>query len=157
MKNQIIKDPSPPVLDYEFYKEWFEEILEEKSLISLASSVDNIPNNRILSYIYLKNENLILIQTDDSLKVKEFNKNKNVSFVTIPEKNETTYVRICNGYIKKSEKDITEVYKLFYKKYPEWYVEDSYYSRYGIIYEVHFSKVNICYAPFAGCEEIIEV
>jgi len=44
-------------------KKEFEKIMNEATKLALASSVDNVPNVRILNFVYSENENVLYFQS----------------------------------------------------------------------------------------------
>jgi len=83
--------------------------MDEATKIALASSVENVPNVRILNFVYSKNENVLYFQSrKGDQKEKEFERNANVAFTTIPEKG-LSYIRVNHATIKKSEKTIFNI------------------------------------------------
>jgi uncharacterized pyridoxamine 5'-phosphate oxidase family protein len=122
-------------------KKEFEKIMAEATKIALASSVDNVPNVRILNFIYSKNEKILYFQSKQGdYKEKEFIKNNIVSFTTIPE-NGLAYVRVIGAIVDKSKKTIFDVQDAFIEKmsfYKE-FIEQN--GDTMDLYEVHLSKV----------------
>ena len=122
-------------------KKEFEKIMTEATKIALASSVDNVPNVRILNFIYSKNEKILYFQSKQGdQKEREFKENNIVSFTTIPE-NGLAYVRVIGAIVNKSKKTIFDVKETFIEKmsfYKE-FIEQN--GDTMDLYEVHFSKV----------------
>ena len=122
-------------------KKEFEKIMAEATKIALASSVDNVPNVRILNFIYSKNEKILYFQSKrGDQKEREFKENNIVSFTTIPE-NGLAYVRVIGAIVNKSKKTIFDVKDTFVEKmsfYKE-FIEQN--GDTMDLYEVHFSKV----------------
>ena len=122
-------------------KKEFEKIMTEATKIALASSVDNVPNVRILNFIYSKNEKILYFQSKlGDQKEREFKENNIVSFTTIPEKG-LAYVRVIGAIVNKSKKTIFDVKETFIEKmsfYKE-FIEQN--GDTMDLYEVHFSKV----------------
>lgn len=99
-------------------KKEFEKIMAESTTIALATSVGDIPNVRILNFIYSADEKTLYFQSEKgSQKEKEFIKNNNVAFTTIPS-NDVVYVRVNEAIVKKSEKTIFDVQDAFAEKMP---------------------------------------
>ena len=99
-------------------KKEFEKIMAESTTIALATSVGDIPNVRILNFIYSADEKILYFQSEKgSQKEKEFIKNNNVAFTTIPS-NDVVYVRVNEAIVKKSEKTIFDVQDAFAEKMP---------------------------------------
>ena len=133
----------------------FEKIMEEATTMAFATSVDNIPNVRILNFIYSKDEKILYFQSKKGdKKQKEFAKNNIVAFTTIP-KNGLSYVRVSDTIVKKSVKTIFDVKNKFSEKMP-FYKE--FIEKNGDtidLYEVHLSKVYLY--PNPDEYEIIEL
>ncbi len=63
----------------------FHKIMEEQNDIALATSVNNIPNVRLISFYFCPDENILYFSTfKNEVKTKEFEQNNKVSFTTIP-------------------------------------------------------------------------
>jgi uncharacterized pyridoxamine 5'-phosphate oxidase family protein len=128
-------------------KKEFEKIMEKTDKIALASSVDDIPNVRILNFIYLPNENtLYFASTKGDPKEKEFSKNKNVAFTTIPTKG-LAHIRVHEAIIKKSKQTIFDVQDVFIAKLPFYKENIEHNGKDMNLYEVHFSKVMVLAGP----------
>ena len=66
-------------------KEQLAEVMKNTSLIALASSVEDLPNARILDIFFDEKQNVVVFPTSAlSPKVKEFEANDTVAFTTIP-------------------------------------------------------------------------
>ena len=84
-------------------KKIFLQIMNDNSDIAIATSIDNIPNIRYVSFYYSEKENKVYFMTfKNSPKTVDFSKNSNVTFSTVP-KNDYNYVK-ATGILKKSEK-----------------------------------------------------
>lgn len=67
-------------------KEQLAEVMKNTSLIALASSVEDLPNVRILDIFFDEKQNVVVFPTSAlSPKVKEFEANDTVAFTTIPQ------------------------------------------------------------------------
>ncbi|MDF2803544.1 MAG: hypothetical protein K0S61_3447 [Anaerocolumna sp.] len=97
----------------------FYEVLDRAKEIALATSVYNIPNVRIVNFVYDTEKPGILYFTSNrnNPKVKEFNQNNNISITTIPT-NEIPHVRSHHATVKKSERSLEEIKNLFIQKVP---------------------------------------
>ena len=99
----------------------FYEVLETTNAIALATSVDNIPNVRIVNFCYDKNRPGVLYFTSDreNQKVKEFTINPRVAFTTIPRGDESiAHVRSCRAVVRKSDLALSEVQEAFISRIP---------------------------------------
>lgn len=122
----------------------FNRIMTEHTEIALASCVENVPNVRIMNFFYDQNSKGILYFSTfkDNPKTAEFAANKNVSFTTVPQKN-NEHVRVYKAEVKKSEKTIFDLREGFTKKIPDY--EDTI-DQAGTeldLYEVHFNKASV--------------
>jgi uncharacterized pyridoxamine 5'-phosphate oxidase family protein len=96
----------------------FEKIMGKEDRIALASSVEDIPNVRILNFVYLADEKILYFVSDKGdPKGKEFAKNKNVAFTTIPTRG-LAHIRVHHAIVKKSKKSIFDVKVIFISKMP---------------------------------------
>jgi uncharacterized pyridoxamine 5'-phosphate oxidase family protein len=124
-------------------KKDFEKIMEKSARIALASSVENIPNVRILNFVYLKDEKILyFVSTKGDPKEKEFAQNHNVAFTTVPSRG-LAHIRTHNATVKKSKKTIFDVQDIFIAKMP-WYKENiDENGKTMNLYEVHFTKAMV--------------
>ncbi|MDR2117786.1 MAG: hypothetical protein LBP87_15525 [Planctomycetaceae bacterium] len=129
-------------------KKEFEKIMSKTERIALASSVNDMPNVRIVNFVYLTNDKVLHFLSDKGdPKEKEFAKNSNVAFITIPSKG-LAHVRVHNATVKKSKKSIADVQDEFIKKMP-WYKENilEHNGKNMVLYEIHFSKATVLAGP----------
>jgi len=128
-------------------KKSFEKTMAEATTLALATSVDNIPNVRILNFVYSTNDKTLYFQSKKGdQKEKEFEENPNVAFTTIPA-NGLAYVRVNNTIVKKSEKTISDVKDLFVEKMPFYkeFIEQN--GNTMDLYEIHFSTAMVFSDP----------
>ena len=133
----------------------FEKIMAEATTMAFATSVDNIPNVRILNFIYSSDEKILYFQSKKGdQKEKEFTKNNIVAFTTIPT-NGLSYVRVYDTIVKKSEKTIFDVKDTFSEKMPFYkeFIEQN--GNTMDLYEIHLSK--ILFFPNPDEYEIMEL
>ncbi|MFV0481379.1 MAG: pyridoxamine 5'-phosphate oxidase family protein [Campylobacteraceae bacterium] len=126
-----------------YYKNEFLKIMEEQKEMAVATSVDNIPNVRVLNFFYDNVKHTLYFATfKDNHLTKEISKNNLVSITTIPAKTRK-HVRIIKGYVHRSKLSIFDVKDMFIKKAPEHeeiieYRKDDFY-----VYEVDFSEAIV--------------
>lgn len=90
-------------------KEQLAEVMKNTSLIALASSVEDLPNVRILDIFFDEKQNVVVFPTSAfSPKVKEFEANDTVAFTTIPQ-GPGPVVRVQNATVSKSDWAIDEI------------------------------------------------
>jgi uncharacterized pyridoxamine 5'-phosphate oxidase family protein len=124
-------------------KESFEKIMADGTDMALATSVENVPNVRILNYIYFKNEKVMYFQSQKGApKEKEFEENKNVAFTTIPQ-NGVSYVRTNSATVQRSEKTIFDLQDIFIEKMPFYKEIIEHTGNLMDLYEIHFSTVQV--------------
>lgn len=104
----------------DFFKEFNRILLSQKEL-TLATSVDNIPNVRIINFYYnISKKGVIYFSTfSDNLKVEEFEKNNIVAFTTIPS-NGNEHIRVNKALVQKSNLTIFDLKNDFIKKIPDY-------------------------------------
>lgn len=95
----------------------FLKIMAEQTEIALATSVDNIPNVRIVNFYFEPAENILYFSSfEGNDKIKEMNSNPYVTFTTIPHSG-NEHVK-AKGMVKKSSKSIFDVAEQFIAKIP---------------------------------------
>lgn len=126
-----------------FFKEFNRIMLSQKEL-ALATSIDNIPNVRIINFYYnISNKGVIYFSTfSDNLKVEEFEKNNIVAFTTIPS-NGTEHVRVNNATIQKSHLTIFDLKDEFIKKIPDYDITITEVGEQLSLYEIHFTQAMV--------------
>ena len=135
-------------------KELFEKIMDKCTDIAFATSVDNVPNVRILNFVYSKNEKIMYFQSrKGSTKEKEIENNKNVAFTSI-RKDEMSYVRVNFATVKKSKKTIYDLQEKFSEKMPFYKNFIDHHGKSMDLYEIHFSNVEVWPNP-EKCELLV--
>jgi len=123
-------------------KREFENIMKEQGEIALATSTNDIPNVRIVSFFYCEETKALFFGSfKDSQKVSEFSSNSNVSFTTIP-KTESKYVR-GKGKIKKSNKTVYDVKEIFVSKNPKMEFIIDNFGDVLLLFEIPLSEVTV--------------
>lgn len=127
----------------DFFKE-FNRIMLSQNELSLATSVDNTPNVRIVNFYYnISKKGIVYFSTfSDNLKVKEFNQNKAVAFTTIPS-NGIEHVRVKNATIQKSNLTIFDLKDEFINKIQDYETTITEVGEYLSLYEIHFSMATV--------------
>ena len=122
----------------------YKRIMKNANKIALATSIEGIPNVRIVNYCFdsSKKGTLYFSTLKGSPKIKEFNKNSTVAFTTIPD-NGKEHVRVLNATIKKSEKSLEEVKDLFLEQVPGFSNTLEVLGGNLVIYEILFKNVTI--------------
>ncbi|KXL52114.1 pyridoxamine 5'-phosphate oxidase [Anaerotignum neopropionicum] len=102
------------------YRKEFERMMETQTEIALATSVDELPNVRIVNFYYdADNKTLYFSSFADNQKVAELEQNPRVAFTTIA-KNGEEHVRVKNGMTRKSTVAVEEIKGKFLAKLPEY-------------------------------------
>ena len=98
-------------------KKEFLKIMSEQKEIALATSVNNIPNVRIVNFIYDSTNNILYFSSfKGNDKIKEMESNSHIAFTTIPHSG-NEHVK-AKGLVQKSTKTIFEVADQFIAKVP---------------------------------------
>ena len=120
----------------------FLKIMAEQTEIALATSVDNIPNVRIVNFYFEPAENILYFSSfKRNDKIKEINSNPYVAFTTIPHSG-NEHVK-AKGMVKKSSKTIFDVAERFIAKIPGYKDTIEYGGESLILFEVKFETVIV--------------
>ena len=120
----------------------FLKIMAEQTEIALATSVDNIPNVRIVNFYFEPAENILYFSSfEGNDKIKEINSNPYVAFTTIPHSG-NEHVK-AKGIVKKSSKTIFDVAEQFIAKIPGYKDTIEYAWESLILFEVKFETVIV--------------
>ena len=120
----------------------FLKIMAEQTEIALATSVDNIPNVRIVNFYFEPAENILYFSSfKGNDKIKEINSNPYVAFTTIP-RSGNEHVK-AKGMVKKSSKTIFDVAEQFIAKIPGYKDTIEYGGESLILFEVRFETVIV--------------
>lgn len=127
----------------DFQKE-FARIMTSQKELALATSVNNIPNVRIINFYYnISKKGIVYFSTFvNNLKICEFSKNNAVAFTTIPSTG-TEHVRVNNAIINKSNLTIFDLKDEFIKKIPDYETTINEVGDQLEIYEIHFKEATI--------------
>ena len=89
--------------------------------IALASSVDNEPNVRIVSFAFDENKPGTIYFSTHAMteKVKEFAQNEKVAVVLLPNQGNADNSVRFKGHVKKSELPIADFSQMIVKKLPQ--------------------------------------
>ena len=101
------------------YKEVFGEILSKTNEIALATSVDGVPNVRIVNFCFEsgKPELLYFASDRENRKVSETKVNNKIAFTTVPHDG-IPHVRSNDAIAVKSKRSINDLKDLFITKIP---------------------------------------
>ena len=116
--------------------------MAEQTEIALATSVDNIPNVRIVNFYFDPAENILYFSSfEGNDKIKEMNSNPYVAFTTIPHSG-NEHVK-AKGMAKKSSKTIFDVAEQFIAKIPAYKDTIEYAGESLILFEVRFDTAIV--------------
>jgi len=116
--------------------------MAEQTEIALATSVDNIPNVRIVNFYFEPAENILYFSSfEGNDKIKEMNSNPYVAFTTIPHSG-NEHVK-AKGMAKKSSKTIFDVAEQFIAKIPGYKDTIEYAGESLILFEVRFDTAIV--------------
>ncbi|GKU30558.1 pyridoxamine 5'-phosphate oxidase family protein [Clostridium folliculivorans] len=127
----------------DFLKE-FERTMENSATLALATSVDDAPNVRIITFYYdNQNSNVIYFPTfKQSPKTVEILQNNKVAFTTIPD-GIVGIVRVKNAVIKKSTLTVHDIKDGITKKYPGFAATVANAGPMMEVYEIHFKEAEV--------------
>lgn len=124
----------------------FNRVMNETNRISLATTIDNIPNVRVVNfYNNPQNKEIVYFASfRGSSKTLELLQNNIVAFTTIPVSNESSeHVRVKNAIVKKSDLTIYDLKNGFIKKLPSYkeIIEKS--GDMLDVYEISFNEADV--------------
>ena len=115
----------------------FLRIMAEQTEISLATSVNNVPNVRIVNFYFDPCENILYFSSfKDNDKVKEIEENPSIAFTTIPHTG-NQHVK-AKGLAKRSSKTVVDMAEHFIAKVPDYKKTIDYAGESLILFEVRF-------------------
>ncbi len=129
----------------------FETVMNESVNMALSTSVNNLPNVRIVTFAYDANKQgkVFFTTFKGNKKIEEFSKNPHVACMPLPQEPEAqVQVRIF-GKVQKSDISLDEVIDIVSKKYTGGADTLKMGGDQMEIYEVCFSQayVTVCMAP----------
>lgn len=97
----------------------YHHVLAQTNELALATAVNNIPNVRIVNFVYdEQNPGILYFASDrENQKVREFGQNPHVAFTTVP-KEGIFHVRSHHAAVEKSSYAIGDLKELFVSKIP---------------------------------------
>ena len=129
-------------MEFNFEQE-FKKIMNTAQAVALATSIDNMPNVRIVNFVYDETTPGIIYFASfpDNQKVIEFEKNNNVSFTSIPD-GSIGHVR-AKGTVTKSARTLMDMADMFVAKIP--YYDETIQAVGNILalYEIKFDKAGV--------------
>ena len=132
------------------FQETFDLIMKEGQQLVLATSVDNRPNVRIMSYYYEPTSKSLFVSTfDKSAKVKEIEANDNVAFSI--QFSDHQAIRVNNAKIHQSQKTIEEVKDGFIAKDPSYANTSKMPGM--LLYEIDFNQARV----IAGFKKVSDI
>lgn len=130
----------------DFLKE-FNRILENTNNIALATTVNDIPNVRIVNFYYNpQNKGVVYISSfRGSPKTLEFPQNNKVAFTTVPKlpDENSEHVRVTNATVQKSHLTIYDLKNEFTKKLPSYEMIIAQAGDMLDVYEIQFKEASV--------------
>mgnify|MGYP001135907640 FL=1 len=120
----------------------FLRIMAEQTEIALATSVNNVPNVRIVNFYFDPCENILYFSSfKDNDKVKEIEENPSITFTTIPHTG-NQHVK-AKGLAKRSSKTVVDMAEHFIAKVPDYKKTIDYAGESLILFEVRFDTAIV--------------
>ncbi|BFL80114.1 hypothetical protein Ssa13956_06470 [Streptococcus salivarius] len=120
----------------------FLRIMAEQTEIALATSVNNVPNERIVNFYFDPCENILYFSSfKDNDKVKEIEENPSIAFTTIPHTG-NQHVK-AKGLAKRSSKTVVDMAEHFIAKVPDYKKTIDYAGESLILFEVRFDTAIV--------------
>ena len=116
--------------------------MAEQTEIALATSVNNVPNVRIVNFYFDPCENILYFSSfKDKDKVKEIEGNPSIAFTTIPHTG-NQHVK-AKGLAKRSSKTVVDMAEHFIAKVPDYKKTIDYAGELLILFEVRFDTAIV--------------
>ncbi len=110
--------------------------------MALATSVNNVPNVRIVNFYFDPCENILYFSSfKDNDKVKEIEGNPSIAFTTIPHTG-NQHVK-AKGLAKRSSKTVVDMAEHFIAKVPDYKKTIDYAGELLILFEVRFDTAIV--------------
>lgn len=123
--------------------EAFKKIMSEQTEIALATSVEKIPNVRIVNFFYDEDKKCLFFSTfKGNEKITEFQANPSVAFTTIPTL-DTNHVRVHYAKVKTSDLTVYEVADQWIQKIPSYKDNIEQAGSMLALYEIHFTQAIV--------------
>lgn len=120
----------------------FLKIMSEQTEIALATSVNNVPNVRIVNFYFDPEENALYFSSfKENDKVKEIEANPHVAFTTIPHSG-NEHVK-AKGIVQKSSKTIFDVAEQFIAKVPNYKNTIEHAGEFLVLFEIKFDTAVV--------------
>ena len=120
----------------------FLKIMSEQTEIALATSVNNVPNVRIVNFYFDPDENILYFSSfKENDKVKEIEANPHVAFTTIPHSG-NEHVK-AKGIVQKSSKTIFDVADQFIAKVSNYKNTIEYAGESLVLFEIKFDTAVV--------------
>ena len=120
----------------------FLRIMAEQTDMALATSVNNVPNVRIVNFYFDPCENILYFSSfKDNDKVKEIEENPSIAFTTIPHTG-NQHVK-AQGLAKRSSKTVVDMAEHFIAKVPDYTKTIDYAGESLILFEVRFDTAIV--------------
>lgn len=132
----------------------YDAILSATHVLALATSVDGIPNVRLVNVVRMPGQAHILLFAShrNNRKVEEFPKNSAVAFTTVPSEG-VAHVRSLDAMVRPSTLTIAEAAPLFLKQIPGYDEALRAIGEHLDVYEILIRTATITQG-MSGCEEI---
>lgn len=123
-------------------KKEFYRMMATQTEIALATSIENIPNVRLVNFIFDEEKKTIYFSTfGNNEKVKEFEGNDQIAFTTVPH-NGNEHVR-ASGVVRKSDMTIFDVAESFKEKIIGYANTIEQVGEFLVLYEIRFDKAIV--------------
>ena len=120
----------------------FLRIMAEQTEMALATSVNNVPNVRIVNFYFDPCENILYFSSfKDNDKVKEIEENPSIAFTTIPHTG-NQHVK-AKRFAKRSSKTVVDMAEHFIAKVPDYKKTIDYAGESLILFEVRFDTAIV--------------
>ena len=132
------------------YLEMYNDIMKKAPAIALATTVDGMPDVRIISHCVIPERPDVLYFSTNrtSPKVLQFGANNIISLSTVPSPSDGhIHVRSKNATVRKSDLSIADVKDIFIEQIPGFDKILSVIGAYTDVYEIHMKEATVVLNP----------
>lgn len=122
----------------------FEKVMENSATFAVATSINNAPNVRIITFYHdSQNNGVVYFPTfKQSPKTVEISQNNKLAFTTIPN-GPGGVVRVTNATVQKSSLTVDDIKDGIIKKFPGFAGMAANAGPMMEVYEIHFNEATV--------------
>ncbi len=123
----------------------FDQVMQKGVNIALATSVNCLPNVRVVTFAYDQQQPKTVYFTafPGNKKIEEFEHNEKVCFVSLPEGAQNDLQVRCQGIVRRSTRPLAEITPIIVAKMPDYQGLLDQAGDILLAYEIVFEEVQV--------------